>query len=898
MRWLKRGAFGLVVVLVVALVAGAITVTWSTRRSFPTTSGELDLPGLTAPVTVYRDTYGVPTIVAQTSDDLFRAQGYVHAQDRFFEMDTRRHITAGRIAELFGADQLGTDRFVRSLGWRATAEAELELLAPETVAMLEAYADGVNAWISDRRGSALSLEHALLRLTGAGGYQPEPWTPTDSVAWLKAMAWDLRSNFEDELARARLTDVDLGPGRALEDLYPSFPADRHPVILPEGGTVEDRRFIPRTGVTDPDDPQVKPSDILAVPTDTTFTSPRADSSPRADDPGSDRNEARAGHRGSAGAATPDPQQLAEVLAAAHESLAMAPHMLGDVTADGIGSNSWVLGPERSATGSALLANDPHLAPAQPSLWYQVGLQCEPVGRDCPYQALGFSFSGVPGIVIGQNADVAWGFTNLGADVTDLVIERIDGDHYLTENGWEPLQIHQETLKVAGGDDVTIDVRATRHGPLLSDISEPASEVAEGSYGAASHGRDDGETYAVALSWVALHPVRTMDAVPAFMQASDWPSFRAAASHFHVPSQNLVYADADGHIGYQAPGLIPVRRAGDGTEPVLGWSGDAGWERFLEFEELPWTFDPDAGYLATANQPVLPPGQDPYLAVDVNRGHRGDRIVELLEAQPTHDIADLVELQLDNHNAGGVMLTPALLAVEPAGDAQVAQMQQVLDTWDHRNDTGSAGAAAFNATWRHLLALVFHDVLPEWAWPDGGGRWWEVVSMWIDDPANPWWDDAGSPNTRQRDEVLHAAMAAAYQELTEVFGDDPEDWRWGEMHTLTLTHGTFGSSGIGPLERLFNRGPLELSGGSDVVNATGWSAASGYEVTWVPSMRMVVDVGDLDAGRWINLTGQSGRPFHRHYVDQAELWRDGETIPMTFSLPATRAIAVEELTLVP
>jgi hypothetical protein len=250
--WVRRGAVGLIGLAIVALLITLVAGTWMVRRSFPTTSGQAVLSGLGGTVEVYRDGYGVPTVVASSTDDLFRAQGYVHAQDRFWEMDMRRHVTAGRVSELFGADTLGTDRFIRTLGWRQVAEAEVELLEADTLAMLEAYADGVNAWTTGKRGSELSLEHALLRVTGAGGYEPEPWTPADSVAWLKAMAWDLRANMEDELLRARLRDVDLGEGRSAEDLFPAFPEDRHPVILPDGGELRDGRFVPGTGDTGPD----------------------------------------------------------------------------------------------------------------------------------------------------------------------------------------------------------------------------------------------------------------------------------------------------------------------------------------------------------------------------------------------------------------------------------------------------------------------------------------------------------------------------------------------------------------------------------------------------------------------------------------------------------------------
>jgi penicillin G amidase len=870
MRWLRRIAAGVGIVLVVALVAVGVAGTVAVRRGFPVTSGQLTVPGLTGPVTVERDADGIPTIIATTVEDLFLAQGYVHAQDRFWEMDLRRHVTAGRLSELFGEAQLETDTFIRTLGWRRTAEAELALLEPETTRVLTAYATGVNAWMAGRSGSELSLEHALLPLTGARGYRPEPWGPTDSVAWLKAMAWDLRSNLEDELQRARLAAVDLGAGRSVADLYPDYDAQRFPPIIPDGGTVEDGVFVAApqraSGATG-----------TALP-----------------DPGTAEDSATvlAG-----AAATPSLDDgISAVLAAAADALDASPSLIGGGAESGIGSNSWVVAGSRSATGGALLANDPHLAPGQPGLWYQVRLRCAPVGPECPYDVAGYSFSGVPGIVIGRNDTVAWGFTNLGPDVADLVIERIDGDRYLTPEGWAPLEVRTEEVRVAGADPVTITIRATRNGPLFSDVSEGAGEIAAGPLADGAAGAT-GVEHAVALRWVALDPQGTANAIPRLMVARDWPTFREAARRFAVPSQNLVYADTSGNIGYQAPGTIPVRRSGDGTVPLAGWTGEFGWDRMLAFDELPWLYNPASGAIVTANQTVLPPGSEPFLHRDVSLGHRGARINVLLSDRRDLTLDDLAAIQNDNHNANAVVLVP-ILASMTSSDPAVAAMQAVMAGWDHQDHEDSAAGAAFNATWRALLARTFHDELPEWAWPSGGGRWWEVVLPLLDDPTDAWWDDVTTPEVETRDQQLTAALIDAHTELVERLGDDPAAWRWGDLHTLTLRHGTFGSSGIAPIERLFNRGPLPTSGGTDIVNSNSWNASQGFEVIWVPSMRMLVDLSRPDEGRWIHLTGQSGRPFHPHYVDQAQRWRTGAYAPFHFTPAATAAAATATLTLVP
>ena len=866
MRWVRRIAAGLAVLIAVVVVTVSVAGVVAARRSFPETSGTVVLIGLSGPVTVERDPEGIPTIIASDARDLFMAQGYVHAQDRFWEMDFRRHVTAGRVSELFGSSSLGTDRFIRTLGWRRVAEQEVDLLDAPTRLMLEAYADGVNAWMQGRRGSALSLEHALLPLTGATGYRPEVWTPTDSLAWLKAMAWDLRSNMETEVERGRLLAVDLGPGRSWQDLYPGFDATTYPPILPWGGAVIDGRFIPASG------DEVRPTGVPATAL-------------RASGPGSDRGTATL-------AATEDVARIDAALAATQSALATAPQLLGDGSGPGIGSNSWAIAPQRSATGGALLANDPHLGPSQPSLWYQVRLRCAPVSEACPYDVAGFSFSGMPGIIIGHNADVAWAFTNLGPDVADLVIERIEDGRVATARGSVPVETRTETIRVAGGDDVSLTIRMTPHGPLLSDVSDDTAELAEGPL----RGTTQAE-YAVALQWTALTPGRTANAVPGLMTANDFETFRRAAADFEVPSQNLLFADTAGNIAYQAPGRIPVRDGHDGSVPVPGWTGIATWQRNLAFDELPYTLNPGSGMLVTANQLVLPPGSTPFLHVDVSFGQRGGRIVELLGDRRDLTLDDLAAVQLDNHNTNAGTLIPYLVAVSSA-EPGVRAIQQLLVTWDLQDDADSAASAAFNATWRALLARTFHDELPEWAWPTGGGRWWEIVRGLLDEPRNAWWHDESLPVRQTRDDVLLRAMRDAHAELTERLGAEPSAWRWGELHTLTLRHATFGSSGIGPIERIFNRGPLEVSGGTDIINSNSWSAVEGYEVNWVPSMRMLMDLSDLDAGRWIHLTGQSGRPFHRHYTDQAERWRVGGYAPMTFSPAATARSAVRTLTLQP
>jgi penicillin amidase len=427
----RVGLVVLIVVVVLACVLG-IGAYYAIRRSVPSYTATERIPGLSKNVMVYRDQYGVPQIYAENADDLFRAEGYLAATDRFWEMDFRRHVTAGRLSELFGASQVETDSYIRTMGWRRVAEQELPLLSEQTREYLNAYADGVNAWLKGHSGLAASLEYGVLKLQNRG-YKIEPWTPVDSLSWLKAMAWDLRSNMADEIYRAEALASGLSTDQVRE-LYPDYPAARNPPILSKGALVK--------GVFQP-----------------TATPPVPASGPK--------QAAGAGGGSDSAEAAAIRSALGGVdLAGLGAGLARIPQLLGD--GEGIGSNSWVVSGAHTTTGKPILANDPHLGAAMPSVWWQVGLHCTTPGTACPFDVSGFSFSGVPGVVIGHDARVAWGFTNLGPDVTDLFLERVSGTTYERDGKQVPLVKRVETIKVAGGKDVKLTIRSTVHGPLLSD----------------------------------------------------------------------------------------------------------------------------------------------------------------------------------------------------------------------------------------------------------------------------------------------------------------------------------------------------------------------------------------------------------------------------------------------
>ncbi|MFC8967539.1 penicillin acylase family protein [Streptomyces sp. NPDC057094] len=890
------------IVLVLAIIGGiAFGAYWSVstvRASFPQTKGSIKLDGLSGPVNVKRDGNGIPQVYASSDEDLFMAQGFVQAQDRFYEMDVRRHMTSGRLSEMFGKGQVKNDEFLRTLGWNRVAQKEYDTkLSPSTKKYLQAYAKGVNAYLNGKDGKDISLEYAALGFSN--DYTPQQWTPVDSVAWLKAMAWDLRGNMQDEIDRSLMTSR-LGP-KQIADLYPEYPYSRNKAIVQEGAYDSVTGTYARTG-----------------------TASGASST------------AGTGLTGN----TEAPSGFQSQLSGLYDVLDKVPTAVG-VNGNGIGSNSWVVSGSHTITGKPLLANDPHLSASLPSVWYQMGLHCTALSAKCQYDVAGYTFAGMPGVVIGHNQDIAWGMTNSGVDVTDLYLEKITGEGYEYDGKVRPFSTRKETIKVAGGASKTIVVRSTEDGmPLLSDRDDELVKV--GKKATVDAGAPDrGDGYAIALRWTALDPGNSMDAVFEMDKASDWTEFRKASTSFDVPSQNLVYADTEGNIGYQLPGRIPTRAEGDdGSLPSPGWESKYRWTGYIKQSALPYEYNPKRGYIVTANQAVVDKDKYPYtLTTDWGYGTRSQRINDLIESKINGggkiSTDDMRQMQLDNSSEIAKLIVPKLLKIDVA-DPDVRQAQKLLEGWDYTQDSDSAAAAYFNATWRNILKLAFGNKLPkelrvkgqclnvdrvdttgpadadqkvrecgerdaDQAQPDGGDRWFEVVRKIINDEKNDWWQ---LPKTRTqkatdtRDELFGRALRDARWELTAKLGKDIDTWSWGRLHRLFLKNQTLGTEGPRFLQYMLNRGPWKLGGGEATVNATGWNAAGGYGVVWVPSMRMVVNLGDLDKSKWINLSGASGHAYSAHYTDQTDLWAKGELLPWAFSDKAVDKRTSDTLVLEP
>jgi len=758
----------LALVLLSALAGGYLLV----QRTFPQTSGTTRAPGLKDWVEVHRDTWGVPHIYAENMEDLFFAQGYVHAQDRLWQMEMNRRIGAGRLSEIFGKVTLEQDLFLRTMGFKRVADQEAALADGETRLILDSYAKGVNAFIDSHRDQ-LPLEFTVL------GFKPAPWTPADSLVWAKVMAYILGGNYASELLRAAII-AQLGQ-KAMEDLEPSYPKEA-PLIIPSGTSYQGYDQI----------------DLSA--------------------------------------------------------LRLLRALVGSVQ-DGAGSNNWVVDGAKSATGKPLLANDPHLGIQMPSIWYLNHLS------GGGFQVIGSSFPGVPGVIIGHNARIAWGVTNVGPDVQDLYIEKMNPQNpkqYDFQGKWEEAQVIEEEIVVKGEKEPrALKVLVTRHGPIITPVLKGAKDT-------------------LALRWTALEPTQIYRSVVLLDRAGNWDEFRQALSYWAVPSQNFVYADLDGNIGYQTPGLIPIRARGHGLVPVPGWSGEYEWVEYIPFDKLPRTYNPPAHFVATANNKVVGDDYPYFISTEWATPFRATRITELLARKPQLSAQDFQDIQADLTSIPGKELASYLLRLKPQ-DARQKQALDYLAKWDYRLTRDTVAGALYEVTLVNAMRNTFADELGE-LYKDYERMALLPFLRLLPQADSPWFDNQSTPQKEARDDVLLQSLEQALDYLQGRLGKDMGRWQWGAIHQATFNHQL---GAVKPLNLVFDRGPYPQGGDAGTPNNAAFSTKD-FHQTWVSSYRQIIDPGDLNRSVWVHTTGQSGLPYNKHYGDMIPLWREVRAFPMWFA----------------
>jgi penicillin amidase len=695
---------------------------------------------------------------------------------------------------------------------------------------------------------------------GIGGYDLEPWTALDSLAWQKVQSWQLGGNFDTEVFRM-LADEKLGDPARTDQLFPSYGSDM-PVITPSQAGVRD----------------VTASGAAVAPRSAGMSAASA---------AAWRDVAATGDR------------ILEIA-----GLDGAAGLAGDHQ---VGSNDWVVGPSKSSSGTALLANDPHLGISMPSVWFINGLHCRTVDDACPFDEAGVSFPGVPGIILGHNDRIAWGATNADPDVQDLFVEQVDPsdpESYLFAGESVPFAVRKETIKVAGGPDVVVSVRETRHGPILNDVDERLADAPP-----------------LALRWTATADVDgTYEAIFGLQTASTFDEFRASLSPYGSPSQNFVYADADGHVGYVLPGHIPIRADGadHGLRPRSGSDGKHEWSGYIPYDQLPKQLDPAGGVIVSANNAAVDAGYPYFISSEWDPGYRAERVGQLVDDAASSggvSIDEMATIQTDTRMLRADRVLPHVAGIVPATPDGKVVLDRLKD-WDGRADADSLGAAAYCAFEYRLIRGLFDDDLGDLAREYiGGGASWQATIALLDQPGSPWWDDVTTTGrTETAPDVIAAALDAAGADLRGAFGD-PKDWVWGRVHQATFREQTLGASGIGPFEWYFNKGPYQVGGAAGAVNNTYYrpdraypdpydpdyepvGLAGVFEVTNLPSYRLLIDMGDPDGARVVQTTGQSGNPFDAHYGDLIDEWVEGRYAPLYFTEPAVESTVAKRLTLVP
>lgn len=790
-----------IALLIIAMILGGMGVRF-VRRPWPQISGAISVPGLSAPVEVIRDQWGIPQIYAQNEHDLLFAQGYVHAQDRLWQMEITRRVCSGTLGEIIGQPVLDLDRFFRTLRLRQVAEQSWAELDSDSRTILEVYAEGVNAYIQSHSDS-LPLEFTVL------GFRPEPWTPIDSLAWRSMLELYMSLNQRLELLQAQVI-ARLGK-EAAQQLF-SPPIEYPQIVVPE--EVDNYPWLQDVRFAD---------------------------------------------------------------------LPVVDEWLGNPYGNW-GSNNWSVHGSRTATHLPLLANDIHMDLPMPSVWYENGLHG---GR---FDSVGFSLPGVPLIIVGHNRHIAWGVTNLDPDVQDIYVEKLDSPANPTQyefmGEWYDLEVVHETIRVRGEEPVRLDVFLTRHGPIINDVLMPGVEDAE----------------PMALRWTLYEGSTVLKSIVLVNLATNWDEFRAALQYWDTMSQNFVYADVEGNIGYQATGRIPIRVPGHhGGVPVPGWTGEYEWQGFTPFDELPSVLNPPAGFIATANNKMTSDDYPYQLCSGWFPGYRAKRITDLLTAGDRFTIEDMQDVQADTYSLPAEALRPYLLAIEPENDLQAEALAHV-EAWDLYLEMDCVGASIYETWYMFLVQNVVGDELGEELAGEYQQDIRKHVPMMVNlmaDADNAWFDDVNTPEVETRHDIVRRSLADAVNWLSGRYGGDPSKWRWGRLHTVTFMHTPFGQSGIAFLEHIFNSRTVPAPGGEFTVNMAQYRwPDQPFSVVHGTAQRMIADLSDLDNMRVANTTGQSGHLFHPHREDLVSTFQKVEYHQLPFTREAVEANAEAVLTLTP
>ncbi len=785
--WVVASALAICLVTIIAYL-------YSAQSS---TSGKRIIKGVGDSVVITFDESDVPHIKANSSTDALFALGYLHATERSWQMEVNRRLASGRLSEILGSETVKIDRFIRTLGIKRAAERQFDRYPVATKRLLQAYADGVNTG-NAQLGWALPLEYFLT------GSKPGHWSPTDSVAWMLMMAYDLGGNWDKELQRLELSQ--FLTTKQIWEILPSYEPGAPVSNMDFAKIYKDLNlFNPAVGPTEGKSKNLPTTELGSL-----------------DLPGGK---------------------------------------------EGIGSNNWALSGKLTASGKPLLANDPHLGLSAPAIWYFAHL-------DAPgMNVIGATLPGIPAVVLGRTDKFAWSFTNTNPDVQDLYIEQIDSNNpgmYRGPDGPLPFKVHQEIIDVKGAPSITFLVKETRHGPVISD-----------SYARAKKSIDT-KRFALALRWTALDVEnQSVVGLLEMNRAKDLDSFKQALRKNYAPMQNVVMADAEGNISYQAAGVAPKRILHQGlygVAPALGWEKQFDWNGYVPFEQLPASNNPEQGWLATANQRIIAANDPNPLTSDWELPTRYDRIVELIKSRNSHDLNNMKTMQADTLSLGATPLLGLLKASKPSHKL-ASQAQEIIQNFDGDMKVDSAGALIFNAWADQLTRNLFSRLSYLFTESYGSRSFRQPLILALQNSDSPWCDDPKTIPVESCLESSNNALDKALEYLSNEYGNDPKSWAWGKAHIAVSEHRPL--SKVPVLGSLFNiKTPFPGDAFSiNVGRPQLLKSINPYETVQGPSMRAIYDLSDLEKSLFIYQSGQSGWVQSKLYRNMNPLWAKNEYLPL-------------------
>jgi penicillin G amidase len=785
--WLIATAFLVILIALIAYLFSAKTAI----------SGKYSMRNLGDSVLVSFDTSDIPHIKANSPSDALFALGFLHATERSWQMEMNRRISSGRLSEILGKDTLPIDRFIRTLGIKRAAERQYDRYPTATKYLLQAYADGVNAGNASL-GWALPIEYFLT------GSRPGHWSPTDSVAWMLMMAYDLGGNWQKELQRLELSQF-----LSTKQVWEVVPPDNQDDILSNLDFAKMYRdlkvFNPATGPAKEKSKNLPATELALL-----------------DLPGGK---------------------------------------------DGIGSNNWALSGKLTASGKPLLANDPHLGLSAPAIWYYAHL-------DAPgMNVIGATLPGIPGVVLGRTDQFAWSFTNTGPDVQDLYIEKIDSKNpgmYRGPDGLLPFKVRQEIIDVKGAPPFVFLVKETGHGPVISDAYARAKRTI------------NTEQYALALRWIALDiENQSIAGLLELNQASSLDSFKQSLRKNYAPMQNVVMADTDGNIAYQAAGVAPKRTLHQGlygVAPAIGWEKQYDWNGYVPFDHLPASNNPEQGWLATANQKIIADNDPNPLTGDWDLPTRYNRIVDLIKSKNRHNVDSMKAMQADTLSLGATPLLDLFKSSKPTHPLGI-QALEISRSFDGDMKGDSAAALIFNA-WADQLTRNLFSRLSYLFTENYGARHFRLpLLMQLQNPNSPWCDDPKTQAIESCQESSNHAFDKALDYLSNEYGKDPKTWSWGQAHTAISEHRPL--TKVPFLGSLFNI-ETPFAGDSFSINVGRLQllrSSNPYETLQAPSLRTIYDLADLEQSVFIFQTGQSGWIQSKLYRNMTPLWAKNDYLPL-------------------